>query len=306
MSRLAPLLVTGSHRSGTTFTGRLIAAPSSRGYIHEPFNPVSGVRAVEHWFPYVWNGHPDEDFYADLYRDLIDGRASFERQSVWEANSPKQFVGRLVFGSRKRLQYWLGQWNPAVRAAIIKDPIACLSSEWLHRRFDVPVIVLIRHPAAVVASITRLNWRFDVEKWIREQPGLSDLLRPVIDAQPPPYASAIEEASVLWSCLYFVLHTFLERNPDMMSIKHETICRTPVASFRRMHQYAGYAFEASDAERVRAYTQGSDAPSDHRTVRRDSERVLKKWKHELSGADVATIRRITTRVASAFYDDDAW
>jgi hypothetical protein len=73
-----------------------------------------------------------------------------------------------------------------------------------------------------------------------------------------------------------------------------------------MHQYAGYAFEASDAERVRAYTQGSDAPSDHRTVRRDSERVLKKWKHELSGADVATIRRITTRVASAFYDDDAW
>ena len=33
-----PILVTGSHRSGSTWTGRIISAAPHVGYIHEPFN----------------------------------------------------------------------------------------------------------------------------------------------------------------------------------------------------------------------------------------------------------------------------
>ena len=33
-----PILVTGSHRSGTTWVGKMLAATGSVGYIHEPFN----------------------------------------------------------------------------------------------------------------------------------------------------------------------------------------------------------------------------------------------------------------------------
>jgi len=35
-----PILVTGSHRSGTTWAGRVLAfSPTPLGYIWEPFNP---------------------------------------------------------------------------------------------------------------------------------------------------------------------------------------------------------------------------------------------------------------------------
>ena len=34
------ILLTGSHRSGTTWVAKMIAAAPSVGYIHEPFNPV--------------------------------------------------------------------------------------------------------------------------------------------------------------------------------------------------------------------------------------------------------------------------
>jgi len=33
-----PILVTGSHRSGTTWAGKMISACPNVGYIHEPFN----------------------------------------------------------------------------------------------------------------------------------------------------------------------------------------------------------------------------------------------------------------------------
>ena len=34
---------------------------------------------------------------------------------------------------------------------VMKDPIALFSAEWLSTRFDMPVVVIIRHPAAFVA-----------------------------------------------------------------------------------------------------------------------------------------------------------
>ena len=33
-----PILVTGSHRSGTTWAGQMLATAPGIGYIHEPFN----------------------------------------------------------------------------------------------------------------------------------------------------------------------------------------------------------------------------------------------------------------------------
>jgi hypothetical protein len=35
-----PILVTGAHRSGTTWVGRMLALVPGVEYIHEPFNPV--------------------------------------------------------------------------------------------------------------------------------------------------------------------------------------------------------------------------------------------------------------------------
>jgi LPS sulfotransferase NodH len=49
-----PILVTGTHRSGTTWVGKMLAADSSTAYISEPLNVLHrpGVyRAkVKHWY----------------------------------------------------------------------------------------------------------------------------------------------------------------------------------------------------------------------------------------------------------------
>ena len=51
------ILVTGSHRSGTTWVGRMLAAAPGVDYLHEPFKPgpqppTSAVRS-DTWFPHI-------------------------------------------------------------------------------------------------------------------------------------------------------------------------------------------------------------------------------------------------------------
>ena len=52
-----PVLVTGAHRSGTTWVGRMIDLSPEVGYINEPFNPhhQPGICACRFplWFQYV-------------------------------------------------------------------------------------------------------------------------------------------------------------------------------------------------------------------------------------------------------------
>ena len=55
-----PILVTGSHLSGTTWVGRMLTYPNAVGYIHEPFNVQDDIRRLNgttapfrYWFTYL-------------------------------------------------------------------------------------------------------------------------------------------------------------------------------------------------------------------------------------------------------------
>lgn len=48
-----PILVTGSHRSGTAFVGKMLALSPRIGYIDEPFHRVSGIEGINRWFLYI-------------------------------------------------------------------------------------------------------------------------------------------------------------------------------------------------------------------------------------------------------------
>src|SRR5258707_7647151 len=73
MTTTRPILVSGSHRSGTTWVGKMIAASPAVGYIHEPFNPLHrpGICTAKfpQWFFYV-SEENEAPFYEPLKRTL--------------------------------------------------------------------------------------------------------------------------------------------------------------------------------------------------------------------------------------------
>ena len=71
---LNPILVTGTHRSGTTWVGKMLAADSRTAYISEPLNVLHrpGVlRAkVNKWYQYVCEDNENE--YLPAFLEMLD------------------------------------------------------------------------------------------------------------------------------------------------------------------------------------------------------------------------------------------
>jgi hypothetical protein len=143
-----PILVTGAHRSGTTWVGKMLALAPGVGYVHEPFSPRTprglSPAGFRHYYAVVTPENAAR-YRSGLERSLelrYDLGAQLAGARSWRdlARVPVDY---------RRLRRWRGNGS----RPLVKDPIALLSAEWLAETFGMDVVVLIRHPAAFAASL---------------------------------------------------------------------------------------------------------------------------------------------------------
>ena len=302
----APILVTGSHRSGTTWTGRMLAVAPGVGYVHEPFSPRRwpgwSRRPIPHWYLHVTL--ENEDRYVGLVEDLLAFR--YPAQSVLRIRSARQAF-QLIDEAPGAL------WNRLRRARpLVKDPIALMSAEWLAERFGVEVVVMIRHPAAFAGSLLRLDWpRFDFRNWADQPAFLRDLAGPYADAIrsfDPTRQDLVDEAILLWNVIHHVIQGYRDRRPGWVFVRHEDLAEEPVKGFHGLYQRLDLEWDRI-AERivVRSSTGRAEVPAFlHRTVRRDSRAARWTWRDRLTAEERERIREGTAEVAAAFYDERDW
>ena len=84
---------------------------------------------------------------------------------------------------------------------LVKAPIALFSAEWLAARFDMDVLILIRHPAAFVSSLKIKNWNFPFDHFL-QQPKLIRNHLAIYEEEIQEYATqkfeVINQAILLW------------------------------------------------------------------------------------------------------------
>lgn len=164
MQNKKPILVSGSHRSGSTWVGRTIALEPTIGYIHEPFNPNPYPYQVgrytarfKHWFMYICSDNEHiclrelEDTLAFRYNLSQALHQLFFDRSHHDPIESLRILREYLICSKNRLI----QVRP-----LVKDPIALFSAEWMAEKFEMNVIVCIRHPAAFVGSLKVANWKY--------------------------------------------------------------------------------------------------------------------------------------------------
>lgn len=168
------IFVTGVPRSGTTFVGKILSAPLEVDYIHEPFNPNYGVRGLDHRYLYLRPGYPASLRYQRCIESIFryNFRYHFSPRDGHLNHGPSwRAVVNKLLGPRAALYLHLARLNPFHKAAVIKDPIGCLLTEYLVEKFNVKPVIILRHPMAVIGSVMRLNWKMDLEP-VRQQPEL--------------------------------------------------------------------------------------------------------------------------------------
>lgn len=309
MEHDAPILVTGMHRSGTTWVGRMLAAAPGVGYIDEPLC-VGADRGVldcdvDRWSTYITNENAG---------DYVEG---FARALAFDYSLSASL--RRIRGARDLMRtakhYSVARVNRALSSRpLIKDPFAVFSLPFFQERLGCRIVVVVRHPAAVVASLKRLKWRFDLGELLA-QPLLVDQqlgpLRADLQAASQVPLDQVLHWSLLWRAIYSSVASFSNDPGRSIIVRHEDLARDPLGSFESLYSQLGLAF-TEDARQAVARSSRRDNPKEssvrRRTasVRLDSLAQLDQWRTRLAPAEVIRIREAVSKVGDAFYPSEAW
>jgi hypothetical protein len=301
-----PILVTGAHRSGTTWVGKMLALAPGVGYVHEPFSPKTpnglSPAGFERYYTVVTTENEGR-YRPGLERSLelrYDLGSQLRSVRTWRdvARIPRDYR-RLR--SRRRNG----------RRPLMKDPIALLSAEWLSATFGMDVVVLIRHPAAFAASIKRLGWRHSFATFFDERGRLPDVIAPFeaeIRAQAERPPDALAQAALLWRLLYNAVDGYRERHSDWKFLRHEDASLDPAGTFERLYKQLDLELTpAARAEIEQSSASGnpSELPTPH-AVTLDSAASLGRWRGQLTPEEAETLRERTRDVWPRFYAESDW
>jgi hypothetical protein len=307
----SPILVTGAPRSGTTFLGTMLSLNRSVSYIYEPMSRTHGLRDIPSPLLYVRNGSRNEEVARRMTREMLAGRGSFRRPppAATGLSSPTEIARRMI-GSRVSLRYRTQVLNPMRRRWLLKDPWAAFASEWLHREIGTRTVVIVRHPVPTVLSYRRLGWDFQVDELTTMDELMTDHLTQMLDGIDLAALSGVESAALVWRIYYYVLGRYIDRNPDMIVLRHEDLCADPMNVLESLYDKLDLRFDARVRKQVAAYTgQGNlvdGTAGQLHQLQRDSAAVATTWHGKVDPLELATIRTWTEPESARWYGEDDW
>lgn len=306
MNNQTPILVTGSHRSGTTWVGKMLAADADTAYISEPLNVLHrpGVYRVpvKYWYTYITAENESE--YLPAFRELLD----FQYHIWLELKSLRSFRDFLRMGRDTHI-FFTGNFHG--QRALIKDPFAIFSAPWFAERLGCNVVITARHPGGFVGSLKRLGWNFDFNNFI----GQPLFMRDHLEADRAAMESLqkddiIGQAALLWKIIYRFAHGTRDRFPQFQVVRHEDLSLDPIGGYQALYKSLGLNF----TERVKNIIQNSSssenpaklAKNKTHSVKLDSRANLDNWKKILSPEEITRVRKITEGISESFYSEEEW
>ena len=250
------VFVAGSGRGGTTWLSELIDHDASYRRIFEPFHPgkvedFRGFASKQYLRP-----HDRRTGFLDPARKVLEGRL----RNRWTERGG-------AFVARRRL---------------VKDIRANLLLGWLAQNFPgMPIVLLMRHPCAVVASRLELGWRDNLDETMGQKELVEDHLLEVeerIRAARDPF----ERHLLLW-CIdnHVPLRQFAPG--DIHLCFYEELFADPEPNLRRLFAFVGRDFDEAVLEKVRR-------PSS--TSRRGARPDVDGWRHLLDRRQVRKAQEI--------------
>lgn len=297
---------------GTSWMGKMLCLSGEVFQVWEPFNHLIPL-------PSIFPEHPLKRHYQRILpgqRPLM--RAHIRNRSIMDiihgAEGGRSFAGRLrKIGNvlRRAALASTGHMIP-----LIKDPIALMSAEWVAEEYDAAVILMVRHPAAYVNSVRRLNWRTPLEDFLQQEQLMTDLpsdlqseIRERAASRPMLNRYLLEDAALCWKVFHTVVDRYRKDHPEWIVVKHESISMDYLNGFRKIYLSLGLTWNNNLADKINSYC-GKTNPviqgSSIHEFRQDSASLADAWKNSLSDDEINRIKHITSPVWELFYEEESW
>ena len=299
-------LVTGAHRTGTSWVGRMLAADPRLAYISEPLNvfhhPGILGAPIPYWYTYICNENESE--YLPAFQQLLNFRYHFFSAAM------SLRTGRDLLRMGRDLGIF---WQAGLlhRLPLLKDPFAVFSIPWFAQRLNSRVVVTVRHPAAFASSLKRMNWSFDFNDLLNQPLLMHDHLEPYRKEMRSVAADdVIGQASLLWAMVYRTVRAICKQTPSTRVVRHEDLSLDPVGGYQQLYSELGLNFTPSVKRKIMDSSSSENPVELSRkkvhSVKLDSRANLDNWKHRLSSGEIDLIRRATDEVAHLYYPEVDW
>jgi len=285
----------------------MLAASPSVGYIHEPFNlthrPGICTAKFPYWFTYI-TGENEARYYEPLKNTLA---FRFKLSAELPAIQSFRHVGRMLINYKN---FSLYRYRHAI--PLMKDPIALFSSEWLATTFDMNVLVLIRHPAAFTSSLRRLNWTHNFSHFLNQPLLMRDYLAP-FEAEIRAFAKTehdiLEQATLLWRILHYVILQYQEKHKNWIFLRHEDLSTDPLHHFEYLFKRMNLTMTDKEKKVIEDFSNEdnpTEATKGHMLEKRNSKSNMKSWRKKFSGEELTILRTQVEEISHAFYSDADW
>ncbi len=192
---------------------------------------------------------------------------------------------------------------------LMKDPLAIFSVKWLERNFDIKPILLIRHPAAFLASFIERGRSPRIEILASQQHLMAVLPNSIqklfLEYSKNSNLSKVKFCAAVWNTANWFIQDYQQSNPDWMYLRHEDISKNPVRSFKQIFHYSNIQFTPEIKSKI-LETTGFSGDTNFRSYHRNSKKGIKKWKSILTEKQISEMRELTQEVASHYYSNIDW
>jgi len=290
------IVLTGMHRSGTTFIGEAALNCKNISIFHEPFNRVYGMSDIP--YDYLAGDYCYETEVLN-YLNSIENRHSLSFQRHAPRDDLKKKIARYIVGGKTERQWYVERYRHMLRKdreIILKDPFLSLSTKLISNRPSSKVGFIVRHPGAVWMSIKNMNWSMDLSKFACDR---------FFEDELYIGASEVEKFSLVWNAINEHNYRYsLIAKDNYQFITHEDMCLNPLDVILNFFESLGLSFDSSLEEFVIASTSGSQVekiPGKLHQMKRNSSSMVNSWRDKISFEDECVIKEICGSLVEDIY-----
>jgi hypothetical protein len=295
-----PIIIIGLPRSGTTWTMRVLGAAAGTMVISEPDNEDKCPPAIH-------GKHK-----VGRYPVLVPGDVAPAYHKLWEwvlrggQENRRSLLARHMLGPGRSNRLHEGRPDPVTWLAgtvarnprpapspvqglriVAKSIHAQLDAEWLANEFDIDVLLLLRHPANVLASWMEVNLKDARNSTLEIHPEVrTRYLEPW--GVPLPGPDPIERMSWRIGLLIAAVEDARSRHPEWHFRIHEQLCTDPTGEFRRLYGELDLPW----GEAAQEFLDDHNTPGSGFVVKRVASELSDSWQRRLDTDQVATLRRV--------------
>jgi hypothetical protein len=256
---------------------------------------------VENWYTYITD--ENEDLYLSFYQDAFAFRPhpiyDIKRMRLGSPRDPIRVPKRWAGVLLGRLQR---------RRVLLRDPFAVFSIPWFTHRLGCDVVVIVRHPVAVVSSLKRLGFTFDFNDLL-QQPLLMDQrlgrFRSDMEAALGSPEDVVGQGSLLWRIVYDLVANDRRTTRSVYVVQHEALSLNPLQEYSQLYETLGLPFDEKSRRIIERFTSDRNPKEVSRAnpfrVRLDSRENLDNWRHRLDASEIDRILERTRDVADCYY-----